>query len=117
MAATTDEQLGRSDRTPSTRPSPNSAPQSISSTAQRLVMAQAARQLFAFCEMPEIGDPKAFMAAVVAIFEQFPNEVVRQVVDPARGIPSKHRRPALVDIRKACDDAYAPIDRANARAR
>jgi hypothetical protein len=76
-----------------------------------VVYAEAAKKLFQFCELPDIGEPKSFMAAVIGIFEQFPVEVVQSVVEPARGLPSRVRKPALVDIRSACEAAYEPLQR------
>jgi hypothetical protein len=68
------------------------------------------RQLFQLCQVPDIGDPKAFVAGVVAILAEYPVEVMEQVTEPS-GIPSLTRRPYLADIRKACEEAYGPIER------
>lgn len=64
-----------------------------------------------FCEPMDVGEPKAFLAAVIGIFMEFPIEVMELVADPVRGLPSRVRRRHLTDIRQACEDAYAPIAR------
>lgn len=76
-----------------------------------MAAANATNQLFRFCEPADVADPEAFFAAVMQIFLEFPVEVMNLVADPARGISSRVRRPYLTDIRKACEDAYAPIER------
>ena len=98
--------------TTGTPPAPNSTPRS-----QRLAAANAASQLFRFCEPTDVGDPKAFFAAVIGILEEFPIAVMTIVADPVRGLPSRVRRPDLPDVRKACEDAYAPIARQLKRGR
>lgn len=68
-------------------------------------------RLFQFCEMPDVFDRRAFLAAVICIFAEFPLVVMEEVADPARGLPSRVKRPTLVDVRKACEEAYGPIAR------
>lgn len=53
----------------------------------------------------------------MAVLAQYPVAVMDEVADPARGLPSRVRRPGLVDIRAACDAAYAPIASRLARQR
>jgi hypothetical protein len=59
----------------------------------------------------DVGDPRAFLAAVIGIMMEFPIEVMETVVDPVRGLPSRVRRPTLPHIREACEAAYEPIAR------
>lgn len=73
--------------------------------------AKATDDLFRFCEPLDVGEAEAFLAAVIGIFLEFPIEVMKLVADPVRGLPSRVRRPHLTDIRKSCEDAYAPIAR------
>jgi hypothetical protein len=73
--------------------------------------ARAADALFRFCTPVDVGDPRAFLAAVIGIFMPYPTEVMEAVADPVRGLPSRVKRPDLVDIRRACEEAYAPIER------
>jgi hypothetical protein len=53
----------------------------------------------------------------VVVLAQYPAAVMDEVADPARGLPSRIKRPGLVDIRAACEAAYAPIARRLARSR
>jgi hypothetical protein len=71
--------------------------------------AKATDALFQFCTPVDVGDPRAFLAAVIGVFMEFPIEVMDLVADPVRGLPSRVKRPDLVDIRRACEEAYAPI--------
>jgi hypothetical protein len=87
-------------------PAPNLPPRS-----QRMAAANATNQLFRFCDPTDVGDPEAFFAAVIGIFEEFPIAVMTLVADPVRGLPSRVHRPGLPEVRKACEDAYAPIAR------
>jgi hypothetical protein len=77
--------------------------------------AKATDALFRFCTPVDVGDPRAFLAAVIGIFMEYPVEVMEIVADPVRGLPSRVKRPDLVDIRKACDVAYEPIRRRRER--
>lgn len=104
-------------RTPET-PSGQLAPSSTSASSPfRLAAAKATDDLFRFCEPLDVGDPEAFFAAVIGVFLEFPIAVMETVADPVRGLPSRVRRPHLTDIRKACEDAYAPVARQLARDR
>lgn len=99
---------GRNPVTPSEPHAPNST--SRLSPFQEAA-AKATDDLFRFCEPLDVGEPEAFLAAVIGIFLEFPIEVMKLVSDPVRGLPSRVRRPHLTDIRKACEEAYAPIAR------
>jgi hypothetical protein len=63
----------------------------------------------------DVGDPRFFLSAVIELFMEFPVEVMEAVSDPVRGLPSRVKRPDLVDIRRACEEAYEPIRRKRER--
>jgi hypothetical protein len=77
--------------------------------------AKATDALFRFCTPVDVGEPRAFLAAVIGVFMEYPVEVMEAVADPVRGLPSRVKRPDLVDIRTACEEAYQPIRRKRKR--
>jgi hypothetical protein len=104
---------GEAPATPSVPPVPSSAPRSPHQTAA----AQATDKLFNFCEPMDVGEGEDFLAAVIGILAEYPIEVMNAVADPVRGLPSRVRRPTLVDVRQACKEVYEPIARQLARDR
>jgi type II secretory pathway component HofQ len=68
----------------------------------------------------DVGNPRAFIAGAVLIFSHYPAEVWDDVINPARGLPSRTARPSLADIKAACEEIYEPrarqITRERARA-
>lgn len=62
-----------------------------------------------------MGDPRAFIAAAVAILADYPASVVGAAV---LAIPQRSDRPTLKLIRSVCDEIHAPLLReAERRAR
>jgi hypothetical protein len=55
-----------------------------------------------------VGDPKAWIAAAVVLFSEYPSEVWPAVV---HGVPRGTPRPHLCDLKCALDEAYEPIER------
>lgn len=110
-------QIGNERGTTAVAPLPNSVPVSPAMSASTMAAARATERIFSFCEIPVTPDPKAFLAAVVVVLAQYPAAVMDEVADPARGLPSRIKRPGLVDIRAACEAAYAPVARRVARSR
>jgi hypothetical protein len=106
--SSTDGKLGK---TPATLPSPSLDREWPPSAAKKRAAGRAVDELFKFCELPDTGDPEAFLAAAIGIAAQFPLEVPLIAFDPINGLPSRMRRPALCDIRSACEAAYDPIAR------
>jgi len=60
----------------------------------------------------DVGDPETFIAETVAIFLEYPDEVVQKAV---RDIPRRSDRPTLRLIKAACDELFAPIAREHER--
>lgn len=103
-------QAGNSDVINSTTPLPNSS--NPSPQTERLVQAKlAAGRLFELTLPPDVGDPKGLMTGAVAIFSNYPPEVMIAAVDPVGGIPSRSDRPTLKLIKDVCEEIYGPIRR------
>ena len=78
----------------------------------------AARQLASLCRPAPGVDTKVFMTAWVTIMMEYPLDIVYQVADPAKGLPSKSPwMPSPFDVRKALDEAMAPRLEARAKAK
>jgi hypothetical protein len=73
--------------------------------------AKAVDRLFDLLPPQDVGDPKAFMASVAAIFSQYPDAVVEAAVGGPRGVATRTDRPTLKFIREVCEEFYAPIQR------
>src|SRR5262249_8799406 len=66
----------------------------------------------------DVGDPDVYTRAVVATLMKWPPEVILEVNEPSRGIPSKLKwLPSIAEIVEACESAYAPIERERLRNR
>jgi hypothetical protein len=65
----------------------------------------------------DVGNPRAFIAGLVAIFANYPAEVWKYVVDPVHGLPGRTARPTLYDLKTVCDEFYEPLARQIARER
>ena len=50
-------------------------------------------------------DPDVFTTAIAAVLSEYPEDVVRQVTDPRRGIPARSKWfPSIAELKAACDD-------------
>lgn len=67
--------------------------------------------LFAWCRMPDVADPRVYLAGAAAIFDEYPSQVGQQLADPRTGTKLLKPYPSLFDIREACDRAYEPLER------
>lgn len=64
----------------------------------------------------EISNPEVFITGVAAVFTDYPEDVVRRVTDPRRGIASRQKFvPNLAECKEACEDEMRPIRREEAR--
>lgn len=72
---------------------------------------KAAETLFGWCRMPDVADPRLFLAGAAAILDDYPQAVRDQMADPRSGTRLLKPFPSLHDIRAACDLAYEPIER------
>lgn len=66
----------------------------------------------------EAENPDIYVAAVAAVLSRFPEEVVRKVTDPVRGLPAKSKwLPSVAEVRAACDEEMSPVYRQQERER
>jgi hypothetical protein len=61
-------------------------------------------------------DPETFVKGLIAVLARYPESVMVEVTDQARGIPSKLKwPPSLAEVVEACDKAMAPLERQRRR--
>jgi hypothetical protein len=62
--------------------------------------------------MPDdIGDPKLYLAGATQILAEYPDEVIKAICTPASGTRLLPDFPTLRQLRVACEEAFAPIER------
>ena len=69
--------------------------------------AAATLQIVNLCGPVQAPDPRAFMAALTAMFMAFPRAVVEKAIDPVIGIPAKINYLNLAAIRSLLDEFNA----------
>lgn len=75
-------------------------------------MAKLAKVLLGCYRTGDAADPAIYAGAVIAVLSDYPLEVVKAVIDPRNGIPSKSKwLPTIVEIKEACEAETAPIRR------
>jgi hypothetical protein len=99
---------GTDDETPDTAPSPSSTP---ASSPTRLLAKKMVDQLFGWCQMPDAGDAKVYLAGAVGILSDYPPAVMEAIADPRTGTRVLKDYPTLSDLRQACDELHAPFVR------
>lgn len=93
---------------PVLNPRTNSGKPSVNSDNSRKI-AKLVERLFSFYPPLDVGDPKAFLAGVVALMQHYPMDIVERVCDPARGLPSTNKyAPNLAEIRNALEVVAEP---------
>lgn len=76
---------------------------SSDSSARHAEIAKFAKLLLGCYRTGEANDPEVYTAAVIAILSTFPIDIVRQVVDPRTGIPSRVKwLPSPSEVMEAC---------------
>jgi hypothetical protein len=72
--------------------------------------------LSCFPQQGQADNPAIFVTAVARLLSTYSDEVVEAVTDPATGLPSRSRyRPALAEIKEACEAHLAPARRSSER--
>src|ERR1051326_631835 len=93
---------------PVLNPRTNSGKHSVNSDNSRKI-AKLVERLFSFYPPLDVGDPKAFLAGVVALMQNYPLDIVEEICDPVRGIPSKYKfAPNLAEIRNELEVLAEP---------
>lgn len=100
---------GKLPATISEQPAPTSSEPSRPLKGRAMNAAKAVDRLFDLLPPLDVGDPKAFMASVAAIFSLYPDAVVEAAVGGPRGIATRTDRPTLKFIKEVCEEFYAPI--------
>lgn len=96
-------------KTGSAESSPNSAPSRL--TPQQINAAEAVAKLFTWCLLPDVNDTKSYLAGATLILSDYPAEVLERIADPGSGSRVLKDRPTLRELRLACDELFAPIER------
>lgn len=78
-----------------------------STTSSKGNAAEAVKQIMAVMTPPNVGDQKAFAAAMVALFSHYPPRVVAMAADPVTGIPVRVRFLSLIDAKAVLDGIAA----------
>jgi hypothetical protein len=104
----TPETLTQPQKTASGLPKLNSRPISPMLNEKQIMAAETADRLFGLIPPLDVGDPKRFIAATIAIFAEYPAEVMDQF--PA-AIAQRRDRPTLPLIRSVCEEVNAPYAR------
>lgn len=82
---------------------------------QTLEAKAGAARLLGCYRCGDAHDPETFISAVAAVLARYPIHIIRQVTDPAAGIPSKIQWiPSIKEISDACKAAAAPPPRSYA---
>lgn len=104
--------LSQHQRTVSELPAPISKPASPTLNEQQIMAAKAVDRLFDLLPPLDVGEPQAFMSATIAIFAEYPIELIDRF--PA-AIAQRSDRPTLRLVRAICDEINEPYARETAR--
>lgn len=64
----------------------------------------------------EVADEKVFTSAIIAVLCRYPENVVKVVTNPTRGLPATLKwLPSIAEVRDACDREMEPILRERQR--
>lgn len=70
-------------------------------------MAKYAKLLLGCYRMGDANDPEVYTAAIIAILSDYPESIIREVVDPRVGLPSKVQwLPTPKEVKEACDSLH-----------
>lgn len=77
----------------------------LHSDQSRVSYRQAAVKALCGCyRKDEAADPAIYSAAIVAVLEEYPDDIVSMVTDPRTGLPSKCQwLPTVKEVKDACD--------------
>src|SRR6476661_7380071 len=103
--------IGVNAATKDTRTSPNCTQSPTGSGPLMTAAILATDRLFAWCQMPDVSDAKIYLAGVTGILAEYPIEVMNKLADPRIGSRHLWNLPTIPQIRRACEEIYAPIRR------
>lgn len=82
------------------------------SRAKLAMTTKYAKLLIGCYRTGEANDPEVYTAAVIAILSDYPEDVMRSVVDPRVGLPSRTQwLPIPAEVKQACEDLHGPMRR------
>lgn len=91
---------------------------SASSNGNTSEIARLAKSLLGCFRTGDANDPEIYTAAAIAVLSDYPLDVVRRVVDPRTGLPSKCKwLPMIAEIKDACEEQMEPRRRMQVRQR
>jgi hypothetical protein len=78
--------------------------------------AKRARLLFGCYRKGDANDPETYVAAITAVLSRFPEDVIKQVTHPAKGLPIRTDfLPTVAEVHRACEAIMLPRREAVAR--
>lgn len=82
-------------------------------TSEKLNEAKrGAKRLLGCYRAGDANDPETYIAATVSVLSRYPSEVIRDVTEPATGLPSRLKwLPSISEIREECEILAARITR------
>jgi hypothetical protein len=103
--------IGANVGTEDTLTSPNFEKSPTGSGPQMAAAILVTERLFGWCQMPDVSDGKIYLAGVTGILAEYPIEVMNKLADPRIGSRYLWNLPTIPQIRRACEEIYAPIRR------
>lgn len=71
-----------------------------------------AKRLLGCYRTGDANDPQTYIAAVVSVLSRYPEAVIRDVTEPATGLPAKLKwLPSIFEIREECEILAARIQK------
>ena len=65
---------------------------------------QGAARLLGCYRTGDANDPEAYISAVVSVLARYPVQIIREVTEPATGLPARLKwLPAIAEIREECE--------------
>lgn len=78
--------------------------------------AKKARLLFGCYRKGDANDPDTYVAAITAVLSRYPEDVIRMVTHPAKGLPIRTQfLPTVKEVFDACEEQAQPKREAEAR--
>ncbi len=98
----------------------SSTPSTPSTTDQGATLksyaAKRARLLFGCYRKGDANDPDTYVAAITAVLSRFPEDVIKHVTHPAKGLPIRTDfLPTVAEVHRACEAIMTPRREATAR--
>lgn len=98
------------EKLPNVAASPKSLTASLSdSTDRKAEAARCAKLLLGCYRTGDANDPEIYVGALIVVLCGYPQDVMRDVVNPLYGLPAKQKwLPSIAEVRAACEEIEAP---------